>query len=1466
LSKREEATKHFQEGVAHSGEGAWQKAIASFTAALDIDPAHTKAAIEIARCHVTLGRWSRAVDAWKQVLGTTPTPTEARDATTSWADAYRSAAVYHPALRAYDRALELAPDHAPALAGRGETLRLLGRYQDAHEAFGAALSVSPGSRVAQLGMGACLNAMGRFAEAAPYWETALAGDPESGFATHGLREALLGLEDDVTGAPAPTTPSHPAVMASEELAASIHFSWGRALDDDGRWAEAAQAFEKALEKKPDWVDCAMALATAWSEAGDAEACLAAWDVAVSIDSARPDVIRGRAQALRSADRLPEALRAWDQALELEADNPHNFVGRGDALRLLEQFEDALASYDEALELAPQNALALRGKAAALDAIGLYEQAIERWRQALDIDPGAELALEGLRKAEESLRGTQLERRDDQSLVQWQNRQDPPGRARARANYNLGRNLIQQGRFQEAVVALRRAVEEDGEWSPPLMLLGLAHAKDRHYRQAVIAFEEVLRRDPHDLNAACRRADALRMSGEHAEALDAYQAILEERPAEIRALAGHAECSRLLGQFDESVTGFSEILRNHEDHYPSLCGKAAALNALGRFQEALPIWLRAERANSEDGFVKRGIARCRAGIAVSSPTQPTQTRTRPRRTILRRRTRPAPDRNNAADDAASAEDKQADPESTQPVKVDHASAVEDLEQGRAYYKDRRYNKAAACFERALAHDPQYAEAALRLGMAYEDHREFDKAVLAYERCLGIDSTHYQAATNIGEAKRKNEKYEEAVVAYDRALVLQPDYLYALAGRAECMRMLGQYEDSLLWFDKALEVGPRHAFAVQGKAAALNALQRFNEALPLWNQALEIEPVSPFAREGKATCEAHLQRTDDVEVEPESATPTLDEQGRDLTALAQQGRLPLIVGREQEIRAVMKTLVRRLKANPLLLGDPGVGKTAIVEGVASILASDEAPARLKHIRIIELSMGSLVAGTKYRGTFEERLKEIIREARENEGVVLFIDEIHTLVGAGRTEGGSLDAANILKPALARGDINVIGATTMAEYRKFFEADSALDRRFQPISIEEPTEEASVQLLTKVAPFYEEHHAVTVDDDAIRSCVRLAIRFVTDRRLPDKALDLLDEACADASLSGRDTVDTDDVAKIVSERTGIPVHELTTAERARMTAIEDFIGQRIIGQGPAVAELAAAVKLARSGLGEPNRPRGVFLFVGSSGVGKTELARTLADFLFPEGDALIKLDMSEYGDKFTSSRLLGAPPGYSGHGEEGQLSGPLRRRPYTVVLLDEFEKAHNDVQAMFLSIFDEGTITDAEGRKVNAREAFFILTTNAGSEVSGSRLGFGGSDADALKEAAVEKVRRYFRPELLNRIDDILVFQSLDNDSLRDIAQLHLERLQERANAAGMTLTWDPNVLERVAGHKADPKFGARPVLRAIQELVAEPMGHIILTKEAGKRRAFHAVVRNGEVAFDEQTPVGEQGTPSPAQERV
>jgi ATP-dependent Clp protease ATP-binding subunit ClpC len=607
------------------------------------------------------------------------------------------------------------------------------------------------------------------------------------------------------------------------------------------------------------------------------------------------------------------------------------------------------------------------------------------------------------------------------------------------------------------------------------------------------------------------------------------------------------------------------------------------------------------------------------------------------------------------------------------------------------------------------------------------------------------------------------------------------------------------------------------------------------------------------------------------------PFLTEYSRDLTALAAAGGFDPLVGREREVERIVQILSRRTKNNPILLGEPGVGKTAIVEGLAQRIVEGRVPIFLATKKVLALDLSLIVAGTKYRGQFEERLKGILKELRENKDVIVFVDEIHSLIGAGSAEG-SLDAANILKPALARGEITVIGATTVAEYRKHFETDSALDRRFQPIQVEEPSAEATVDLLRSVSHLYERHHTVTIRPDALPACVRLSVRFVPDRRLPDKALDLLDEACADASLSagwtpnspdwsgpsngaGLGVVDAQRVARVVSERTSIPVHTLTEAERDRIARIEPYLEARVVGQREAVEELATAVRLARSGLRDPRRPRGVFLFAGASGVGKTELARALADFLFPEGQALVKLDMSEFGDKFTGSRLLGAPPGYQGHGEEGQLTGPLRRRPYAVVLLDEFEKAHPDVQAMFLSLFDEGVVTDAEGRKVHAKEAFFVLTTNAGSQAIGrTKMGFGGDTVAARREAVMERARQHFRPELLNRLDGVVVFRELDEANLTQIVGLNLERLKQRAAESGIALTWEPAVAELCAKRNRDPAMGARPALRAIDELVAEPLGRQMLN-DGERRRALHAVVRDGKVSLEEVPLAIRPNAPAP-----
>ena len=1295
-----DARKHFERAVQLQTAGAWSEALAAYQTCLNEDPTFVDAAIGIARLRELRGQWSYATEAWQAVLEMVP---DHREAATAQAESLRQAGCFHRAQRAYDTALRLEPGDLYALAGKAECLRMSGQADAAIEWFDRALAQSPEHTFAVRGKAAALNALGQFGPAIALWEQASALDPESAFASQGLSEARDGLHSGrrvtVQVPPGP-----------DRVRAESHRNWGRALAADGRATEAAEAYERALQGDAEDEDVLAELARVYERTRRFDKAVDTYDRLVARRGDDVVAMIGRADVLRQASRFEEAIADYDRVLAHQPAHVRALTGRADALRQQGRFEDAVEWYTRALTERSTHVVAVRGKASALNELGRWSEALPLWRQALNIEPTAQAAVLGLKRAEAAASG------DTPTAVGDGAVEVPAGaRDRARGPYEQGRSLMQEGRFAEAATSLRHATEEDPGWTSAWYLLGLAHGEDRQFRAAIRAFDEVLQLEPDHLDAACHRADALRRNNDFLAAIASYEAVIGQQPDEVRATAGRAEALRMLGRFQEALDGFERTLTLRPRHYLALCGKAATLNALRRFDEALPLWLAALRENPNAAFVKRGLSQCRAGIGEALPDRST--------TPAGRRRSPG---------SPSRRDEPALPIAAPPTslsgprsRTDRVRARDELDRGRIFFKEKSFGQAISCFETALRYDGTYAEAALRLGMAFEEDKQLEKAIAAYERCLVIDPEHFHAATNIGEAYRKNERYEDAMKAYERALRLKDDYLYAIAGRAECMRMLGDLPGCLVWFDRALEVGSRHAFAIQGKAAALNTLQRYREALPLWSKALELEPESQFAREGKAFCEQNLQ-PEVAEEEGESPTPTLDEQGRDLTALARNGKLSPVIGRQGEIRSVMKTLVRRLKANPLLLGDPGVGKTAIVEGVAQVLTAEGAPERLKNLRLIELSMGSLLAGTKYRGTFEERLKDIIREARETPGIVLFIDEIHTLVGAGRTEGGSLDAANILKPALARGEVTVIGATTVAEYRKHFETDSALERRFQPIHVEEPAIDEAVELLLRIKDLYEDHHHVSVTRDAIEACVRLAVRFVPERRLPDKALDLLDEACADVSLGTEPhLVDGQRVARIVSERTNVPVHDLTAAERERLDTLEDFLRARVIGQNDAVAELAAAVRLARSGLRHPRRPRGVFLFAGSSGVGKTELARALTDFLFPEGNALVKLDMSEYGDRFTSSRLLGAPPGYQGHGEEGQLTGPLRRRPYAVVLLDEFEKAHPDVQAMFLSLFDEGVVTDAEGRKVHAREAFFILTTNAGSEMSGrSQLGFGAT----------------------------------------------------------------------------------------------------------------------------------------------
>ncbi len=1405
MARRDDARRLEKRAALLMESADLERAAEAWLDAIRADASSVTAHVGLARCHEARGRLTLAIECWRSACELEP---EHDEASLALAETLRQAGCYQEALDAYDRAAECADAPTFALAGKAETLRVLGHHDSALALFETVTELDPASAFALRGRAACLNARGDWEQALVAWDLALERDPESGFAQEGRRDAEDSLARGLTAGKGATT--RPGRALEVTLRA---VEWANALANDQRPEEALAVLRSAREEQPQTDLLDAELARILEDQGRWEEALRAHERRRQRTPDSGEAACDHADSLRRSGRYTAALLVYQEAID-RGSGLTGEAGRAEALRMLRRHDLALEGFERVLAVSPDMAFGLRGLAATLDALERHADALPLWTRAVELEPMDEFGHAGLAQCRLAL--------GESSDITAESRED----------HERAVKLIVEGRPSEATALLLRLTAQAPLWAEAWHALGQAHLAERQYKQALETFERARSLAPDNLDITLDHADALRKHSDHRAAIEAYDGILRQGGETARALCGRAECLRMLGQLELALDWFDRALALDADHFQSLCGKAASLNALRRHVEAHPVWLAAARQHPQAPFVKRGLAQCKIAIAKAREEAVG-------RTVRRRRAGAAGPR-------------------------DRARAQAQLEKGRSHYKSRAYAEAARCFSRALEIDPTFAEAALRLGMTLEDDTRYDDAVAAYERCLRIDTKNYQAATNIGEAYRKDEKYPAAIDAYDRALGLRPDYLYALAGRAECMRMLGDYQGSLTWFDKALGVGPRHAFAIQGKAAALNALSNFGAALPLWDRALEIEPDSAFARDGKAFCEAHLGRSgggqeSDSDV-PDSATPTLDAQGRDLTALARAGELPLIVGREQEIHSVLKTLVRRLKANPLLLGEPGVGKTAVVEGVANVLASDDAPKRLANLRVIELSIGSLVAGTKYRGTFEERLREIIREASENPGIVLFIDEIHTLVGAGRTEGGSLDAANILKPALARGEITVIGATTLAEYRKHFEADSALDRRFQPVTIDEPSEAACVELLARVTPSYEKHHDVRVAPDALRACVRLAVRFVPERRLPDKALDLLDESCADASLAGQAIVDTETVARVVSERTGVPVHQLTQAERERLRGAEEELAQRVVGQSHAVARLAAAVRLARSGLRDPRRPRGVFLFVGASGVGKTELARALADYLFPEGDALIKLDMSEYSDRFTASRLLGAPPGYSGHGEEGQLTGPLRNRPYAVVLLDEFEKAHADVQSVFLSLFDEGRVTDSEGREVRAREVFFVLTTNAGAQgADRGRVGFGGDAPGELDKRVRERLKSQFRPELLNRMDDIVVFQPLDETALESVVALHLAKLEERAAEAGVRLSWDPAIVRHIATSSSDDAWGARPALRTLQSLVAEPLGKVIV--EGGERlQAVRVEIRDGEVVLEEETPARGQNTAS------
>ena len=637
-----------------------------------------------------------------------------------------------------------------------------------------------------------------------------------------------------------------------------------------------------------------------------------------------------------------------------------------------------------------------------------------------------------------------------------------------------------------------------------------------------------------------------------------------------------------------------------------------------------------------------------------------------------------------------------------------------------------------------------------------------------------------------------------------------------------------------------------------------------------------------------------------------TPTLDSLSRDLTALARQGKLDPVIGRNEEVRRMIQVISRRTKNNPVLVGEPGVGKTAIVEGLAQRMVNGEVPEEIASKRLMMLDMGALVAGTKYRGEFEERMKKIIEEIYTQQDVILFIDELHTLIGAGGAEG-AIDASNILKPALARGELQVIGATTLDEYQKYIEKDAALERRFASIHVEEPTAEDSIQILKGLRKHYEVHLHVEITDEAIQAAVQLSVRYITSRRLPDKAIDLMDETAAKARLDVTTKVSpivlleeeilqfeqlknqaiqhqnfdeaakfrkkelakrakleklveklesspqTDyiasigegDIAEVVSQWTGIPLQQMEKKESERLINLESVLHKRVIGQSEAVSAVARSIRRARSGLKDPRRPIGSFLFLGPTGVGKTELAKTLAEAMFGEQDALVRIDMSEYMEKHSVSRLVGSPPGYVGFDEGGQLTEKIRQRPYAVILLDEIEKAHPDVFNILLQVLDDGHLTDSKGRKVDFRNTVIIMTSNLGAVAlrEEKSVGFGAKTVqqnhDAMEKRIREELKNSFRPELLNRIDETIVFHKLQKEELRQIVGIMAKEITSRLQELNITVKITSAVLDVLAEEGFDPEYGARPIRRAIQKKIEDPLSEALLS---------------GEIRFGQQVTIG------------
>ena len=663
--------------------------------------------------------------------------------------------------------------------------------------------------------------------------------------------------------------------------------------------------------------------------------------------------------------------------------------------------------------------------------------------------------------------------------------------------------------------------------------------------------------------------------------------------------------------------------------------------------------------------------------------------------------------------------------------------------------------------------------------------------------------------------------------------------------------------------------------------------------------------------------------------------LEEFTRDLTESARAGCLDPVIGRDEEIRRVIQILSRRTKNNPVLIGEPGVGKTAIAEGLAERIAAADVPEELLDKRVLSLDLSGMVAGTKYRGEFEERIKKTIDEVKKAGNVILFIDELHTIVGAGSAEG-AVDAANILKPALSRGEIRVVGATTLDEYRKYIEKDAALERRFQPVTVGEPSPEATLEILKGLRDKYEAHHKLTITDEALEAAVSLSRRYINDRFLPDKAIDLMDEAASQVRMSAESTspdlksleekinalhrekadaiaaqdyekaaqlrdleqkytqqvdierenwkkslstnrgsVGAEDIAKVVAGWTGIPVTRLTEDESMRMLRLEETLHKRVVGQDEAVTAVAKAIRRSRVGLKDPKRPIGSFLFLGPTGVGKTELCKTLAETMFGDENAMIRLDMSEYMEKHTVSRLVGSPPGYVGHEEGGQLTEKVRRKPYSVVLFDEIEKAHPDVWNILLQILEDGIVTDSQGRRVDFKNTIIVMTSNVGAKniiAAETPLGFHSGDKSAeedetkryerIRQAVMDDLKKTFRPEFLNRIDEIIVFRQLTQENIREIASRMLQVTGRRMAEQGITLDVDDDALTELARDGFDPQYGARPLRRSIQNLVEDAVAEQMLEGKLRSGGTAHVRLKDGKVVIESESAPADAPQPEAA----